>query len=87
MSMDFRNCHYQSQPPNWTHKSATTFNIGQIQALPVTFQHIQKATRRDPVLYHYVIGGWPSNVSDELKPYKNREIELSTENGCLMWGV
>ena len=76
--------------PSLDTQSATTFNIGQIQALPVTFQHIQKATRRDPVLgkvYHYVIGGWPSHVPDELKPYKNRETELSTENGCLMWGV
>ena len=76
--------------PSLDTQSATTFNIGQIQALPVTFQHIQKATRCDPVLgkvYHYVIGGWPSHVPDELKPYKNRETELSTENGCLMWGV
>ena len=76
--------------PSLDTQSATAFNIGQIQALPVTFQHIQKATRRDPVLgkvYHYVIGGWPSHVPDELKPYKNRETELSIENGCLMWGV
>ena len=76
--------------PSLDTQSATTFNIGQIQALPVTFQHIQKATRRDPVLgkvYHYVIGGWPSHVPDELKLYKNQETELSTENGCLMWGI
>ena len=29
---------------------ATTFNIGQVQALPVTFKDIQKATRCDILL-------------------------------------
>ena len=70
-------------------QGATMFNMGQVQALPVTFQHIQKATRRDMILskvFCYVIEGWPNHVPGELKPYKNRETELSTENGCLMWG-
>ena len=52
-------------------QGATMFNIGQVQALPVTFQHIQKATRRDVILskvFRYVIEGWPNHVPDELKP-------------------
>ena len=64
--------------PSLDIQSATTFNISQIQALPVTFQFIQKATRRDPVLgkvYHNVIGGWPSHVPDKMKLYKNRETD------------
>ena len=76
--------------PTTDTQGAATFNIGQVQALPVTFQHIQKATRRDKILgkvYRYVIEGWPSHVPDELKQYKSRETELSTENGCLMWGI
>jgi len=39
----------------------TTFNIVQVQSLPVTFGDIQKATRLDTVLgkvYHYVQEGW-----------------------------
>ena len=38
-------------------------------------------------MFRYVIEGWPNHVPGELKPYKNRETELSTENGCLMWGI
>ena len=44
--------------PTTDTQGAATFNIGQVQALPVTFQHIQKATRRDKILgkvYRYVI--------------------------------
>ena len=69
---------------------ATTFNIGQVQALPVTFKDIQKATRHDALLgkvYRYVLDGWPSQIPDELKVFKNKETELSTENGCLIWGI
>ena len=79
-----------STTPTLDAQTVTTFNIGQVQALPVTFQDIQRATRRDPTLgkvYRYVLDGWPSHVPDELKRYKNRETELSTENGCLMWGI
>ena len=71
-------------------QGATMFNMGQVQAIPVTFQHIQKATRRDMILsrvFHYVIEGWQNHVPGELKLYKNRETELSTENGCLMWEI
>jgi hypothetical protein len=34
-----------------------------------------------------VRNGWPNQVPEELKPYKNRETELSTENDCLIWGI
>ena len=32
-------------------------------------------------------GGWPMQVSDTLKPYWNRWLELSPENDCIMWVV
>ena len=69
---------------------ATTFNIGQVQAFPVTFKDIQKATRRGTLLgkvYRYVLDGWPSQVPDVFKVFKNKETELCTENGCLMWDI
>ena len=56
----------------------TIFIIGQVQALPVTFQDVQKSTRHDPTLgkiIRYVMGGWPADVPEVLKPYKNRESE------------
>ena len=33
------------------------------------------------------MGGWPDAVSLDLKPYQNRSEELSTLNGCVLWGA
>ena len=30
--------------------------------------------------------GWPLQVSEVLKPYWNRRLELSLEDDCIMWG-
>ena len=30
--------------------------------------------------------GWPATVSDEFKPYQSRAKELSTQDGCVLWG-
>ena len=71
-------------------EEVSVFNVSQVHALPVTFQQVQTATRRDPLLSkvsHYVKNGWPDQISDELKPYKNREQEIGIESGCLMWGI
>ncbi len=48
-----------------TTNGAVVFNIGQIQALPVTFHAVQKATARDRILskvYVYAQRGWPDTV-------------------------
>ena len=61
-----------------------------MQSLPVTFQQIQAETTRDPVLRKistYVANGWPTEVSDDLKPYKARQNKIGMEDKCLMWGV
>ena len=57
---------------------------------PVTVGDIQKATRRGTILskvYHCIEEGWRNKVLKELQPYKHCENELSTENGCIMWGM
>ena len=80
----------QTTTPSVDADAVATFTIGQVQALPVAFQDIQKATRRDAILgkvYRYVLEGWPGQVPADLKPFNDRQTELSTENGCLMWGV
>ena len=79
-----------SQDNSLTTEVVSVFNIGQIQALPVTFQQVQSATRCDPTLSKiaiYVQSGWPGHVSDDLKPYRSRRDEIGMEKGCLMWGV
>ena len=55
--------------PDLDSQCVTTFNTAQVQALPVTFGDIQKATRRDTILskvYHYIQEGWPTKVPEEL---------------------
>ena len=71
-------------------ESVSIFNVAQIQALPVTFKKIQKATSRDTVLSKvlmYVQNGWPDEVEECIKPYKSRQNEIGIETGCLMWGI
>ena len=71
-------------------EAVSVFNIAQIQALPVTFQQVQLATRRDPTLSKvmtYVQSGWPNQVTEELKSYHNRRQEIVIQNDCLMWGI
>ena len=36
--------------------------------------------------YNNVLTGWPVTVSEEFKPYQSRIKELSTQNGCILWG-
>ena len=65
----------------------TIFNMGQIQALPVTFQDIQEATKRDSTLsrvMEYIKMGWKTGVPEDIKPYVQRRDKLCIENGCLL---
>ena len=37
--------------------------------------------------YRHVQNGWPQQVREDLQIYKDRSTELSTQGGCLMWGL
>ena len=66
------------------------FNISQVHSLPVTAMQLHSATRRDPILSKVVLfmqQGWPGVVGDDLKPYWCRHAELSSEGGCILWGI
>jgi transposase InsO family protein len=57
---------------------------------PVTAADIRTWTSRDPKLsrvLQYVQCGWPNNGDSELEPYSSRRLELSSYEGCLMWGT
>ena len=63
----------------FNHLSATTVNA----------QAIKDWTNKDPILAkvrQYVMTGWPATVPDEFKPYQSRAKELSTQDGCVLWG-
>ena len=69
---------------------ASIFNVSQIETLPVTATQIQQATRTDPCLskvLQYTRHGWPSNVPQCMKPYLNRQAELTVEGDCVLWGI
>ncbi len=72
-----------------TSSSPASFNVAQVQALPVSSTLVRAATRRDPILsrvLHYTKRGWPRNVGVALKPYYHRKHELTVEDECLLWG-
>ncbi|KAG8238704.1 hypothetical protein J437_LFUL018394, partial [Ladona fulva] len=57
----------------------------------VSAEEVASATSADPVLRRvrgYVQEGWPDQINDEeLKPYHRRYLQLTVENGCVLWGV
>lgn len=55
----------------------------------VRAQLIKKSTDKDPVLARvreYILRGWPKVNSPEFIPYARRQDELSTQEGCILWG-
>ena len=57
---------------------------------PITAADIRTWTSRDPKLsrvLQYVQCGWPNKGDSELEPYSSRHLELSSYEGCLMWGT
>ena len=56
----------------------------------LTSQMIQKETQVDPVLsqvYGFIIGGWPTVVDPTFAPFKSKRNELTTQQGCILWGT
>ena len=70
---------------------STIFNIQQIEALPVTAKEIAETTSHHPILsrvLHHIRTGWStSNVDPLMQPYWNRRHELTSEQGCILWGI
>ena len=78
--------------PNQVKLSSTpaVFNLTQISVIPFTSTQIATATKRDLILSkvnHFTKNGWPSTVSDVLKPYISKQHEITVEGGCLLWGI
>ncbi len=56
---------------------------------PVTTKQIRCWTRRDPLLgrvLRYIEYGWPDKDDLELKPFRSRRTELSSQDRCILWG-
>ena len=69
---------------------ATSFNVHQINALPLSAKQLAAATSADPELsrvVRYCCDGWPASVSKELQPYFQKREEMSIEGECLFRGT
>ena len=70
-------------------KSASLFNLQQIDSLPVKSEKIAQFIANDPILSKvitFVQQDWPTQIQDELKPFHKRKDELTVEANCLLWG-
>ena len=67
-----------------------THLICQLSSTSIDVGRIKQWTARDPLLsqvLRYVQTGWPNELPDEkYKPFVSRKDELSSLNGCILWG-
>lgn len=68
----------------------TILLLEHLEQTPVQTRHIREWTRRDPVLsqvLRFTLEGWPlTHEQEEFQPFIQRKVEISTEDGCLLWG-
>ena len=65
--------------------------IAYLNGTPVHAENIKEWTQLDPILRQvtfYIPNGWKDkNTDDILRPYFSRCNELSTYEGCILWGI
>ncbi|XP_031346519.1 uncharacterized protein K02A2.6-like [Photinus pyralis] len=73
-----------------TEISDAIFSFSLSYDLPITFENIAIATKKDinlSKIVDFTLSGWPNTLKDEnLKSYFKRKLEFSVENGCLLVG-
>ena len=65
-------------------------NLTQLTALPVTSKELARETKKDLLLskvFRYTMQGWPPTVGSDLLPFFRKRVEISIEDGCLLWGI
>lgn len=68
---------------------ADIFYFKEVHNAPVTAAQVKRFTRNDPVLSEvmdWISQGKRGKMSDHLRPYMNRQNELTVQSGCLLWG-
>ena len=69
----------------------TVLLLEQLSESPISVKQIKLWTRRDPTLsrvLQFTLYGWPDKPPEDpaFKPYWTRKLELSTQDGVLLWG-
>ena len=57
---------------------------------PVTAKDVRSWTRKDLKLarvQQFLMHGWPSHCDSELDPFTSKRLELSSYDGCILWGT
>ena len=72
--------------------AVSSFNLGQVETLPVTARMLATATRNDLLLskvLKFILHGWPSDkrITGDIVPYLQRMKELTVEGDCFLWGI
>lgn len=69
----------------------TVLLMKHLDETPVSASQIKIGTQRDPILSQVLrctLEGWPAvEYSEELKTYHSKKLELSVEDGCVLWGI
>ena len=78
------------QPTQTPEPIETLLLMKQLASSLVTTQHIRAWFERDPLLscvLQFVQNGWQEIVDkDLLKPFWRKSLELSYQEGCILWG-
>ena len=80
----------QHQPDALPEETPSLFNISQIHLLPVRVDQLRQASVQDPLLsrvLNHIVNDWPSSVDPKLRPYFQRQNQLTTEAGCILCGI
>ena len=82
---------FEVTPEDEKEEAVDVFHLSQFEQLPVTSATIRRETSRDKVLnkvYEQTMSGWSTKPDDkELLAYYHRRDEITTYQGCLMWGI
>lgn len=63
--------------------------IENLPEIPLKTRTVATLTDNDTILKkvkEYVQQGWPNTITEEYKPFRNRQNELSIYKDCLLWG-
>ncbi|KAK3750753.1 hypothetical protein QZH41_000844, partial [Actinostola sp. cb2023] len=67
--------------------------VQELDRFPLTAEQLRAWTAKDPVLANvkeYLLRGWPDDtvtVDPKLATYKAKKLELSVQDGCVLWGA
>ena len=93
-SSDHANADALSRLPSGNSQEGEEFSVCQVRftdSLLISAKDIQQETWRDPLLSRvlsFFLNGWPEACgTEELRQYFNRKLELSAEQGCVLWGT